>query len=739
MVIELKVSGQVIESFQVKSIDSADLYIKPELISADSLSKKRGDELNRFTHKAIKKIIIDSISGLKKRLTNDISISLAHVHKPDKPLIIIKNGIISYNYTYRSSLDTPYLENNVEQHLVSISANILLAQKIPLRVSVYERRTNSIYFRNYTDAHIEFNAPEFRRLQSERLTKYYSALISQLQDPNLKPGMEFQQKKVVDLKGYLNSPEMIKKFLQSKEIVINKDELEGSPEHKDSVIKEDSAFIALYEGWQQEVKTAQDSCDSLKNKYIQVTKKIGQLQQLFKRNINFPGGSRAITESLNEAGIHDKHFERSVNTLYAIRTFAIGKTVPDYTSLTVQNIGVNGINAEINKNNLYAAVVAGFIDFRVRDFIFNKNQYQPSRQYVSAVRIGWGRKEGNHIILTGYQGQKQLFSSQALNNTASISGISIESQFLLNRNIRFIAEVAQSVIAPTQGLLIDSIRKGFSLKDNNSQALSLAVHSFFPKTRTRLDGQYEYQGINFQCFNAYKPNASTSAWNLKADQYFLSGILHFTAAIHKNDYANPVVLQNYSSNTIFTSITASFQKRFWPVVSIGYIPSSQYSIINNQVYESRYQAFNINVNHAYKLGTVNASTTAMYNRFYNNNRDSGFVYYNAQNLYINQSILFVKFSANLGISHTENPQYLLDVMNAGIGKTVKKNATVGMGIKLDHLNMGENKFGYYINAKVNISKIGVLSIWGERGYLPGLDNQLIKNEFMNIGFSRYFN
>jgi len=734
--VELKVAGQVSKYLPQNLHDTVDLLKKPAQVKVDSLTKKTGNGLNNLMDKAIKKIFIDSTQGFRKRSDTILGFLYKQL-TPGRPLMIIKNGFINYNYTYRSRLDTPYLEKNMEQHLANISANVLIAQKIPLRVSVYERRTNSIYFRNYTDVRVEFNATEFHRLESKRLSKSFNSLINQLKDPSLKRDMGIQQKKLADLSSYLNRPDIIKKFLQSKEAVINKDELTGSPEHKDSVIKEASAFIALYEGNQKDVKNAGQSYDSLKNKYILITKKIQQLQKLFKRNINFPGGSVAIIHSLKEEGLHDRHFERLVNNLYAIRTLAIGKTMPNYTSLTVQNIGVSGINAEINKKNLYTAVVAGFIDFRVRDFVFNN--LPVSKQYVSAGRLGWGRREGNHIILTGYQGRKQLFSSQAINNTASISGLSLESQFILNRNICFIAEVAQSAIAPSPGILIDSSRKGFSLKDKSSNAYSLQVRSYFPRTRTGIDGFFEHQGINFQCFNAYKANGSTNAWNLKADQYLFSGILHFTAAIHKNDYANPLIQQNYNSNTVFTNVTATFHKRLWPVVSAGYIPSSQYSIINNEVYESRYQEFTMNVNHNYKLGTSNASSTVMYNHFYNDGADSGFFYYNAKNIYLNQNILFAKYSANISISHTENPQYLLDVMQAGFGKSFKKNTSVALGVKLDHLNTEENKFGYFINIRAAISKIGILNAWAEKGYLPGIGNKLIKNEFLNVGFTRFFN
>ena len=736
---DLKAILQGKDSSLLKSLDSATVFKKPALFSKDSLAKKGTTTLkNLFTSKINKNILPPSpLTSFKKPLADSITKSLYKKILPGKPFIVIKNGLVNYNYTYRSGLDTPYLESNLQQHLANISANVLVAQKFPLRVSVFERRSNSVYFRNYTDVRVEFNAPEFRRLQAERMEKYFNALIGQLLDPNLKPGMYLQQKIISNLTGYLNSPAIIKKFLQSKETIINKNELSGTPAYKDSLIRKDSAFIAYYDKKQKEVKKAEQDYDSLRSQYVVASKKIQRLRQIFKRNINSPAGSETMVQSLREAGLHDRHFEKLIHTLYSVRTLTIGKTMPNYTNLTVKNVGINGINAEFNNKNLYWAVVAGIVDFRARDFIFNK--YQSSHQYVTAVRVGWGRKEGNHIIFTAYKGQKQLFSSQVQNNVTPVFGLSVESQFVITRNIRLIAEVAQSSMAPSAGVLIDSVHKGFSLKDNNSKAWSFQLYSYFPHTRTRVDGLYEHQGINFQCFNAYKTNASTDAWSLKADQYLFSNILHLTAAIHKNDYSNPLIQQNYNSNTIFTTFTATFYKRFWPIVSVGYIPSSQYSIINNQVYESRYQAFNINVSHLYKLGTVNASTTAMYNRFYNDSRDSGFVYYNAHNLYVNQNILFTKFTANVSISHTQNPVYLLDVMEAGITRNIKKISSVGFGVKLDHLNSDENKLGYYVNAKATIAKVGVLNVWGETSYLPGIDNKLIKNEFMNIGFTRYFN
>jgi hypothetical protein len=710
--------------------------IKLPRFSKDSLNTNTASYLTKLLQNKINALSVRKPVFKSQRPNYDtLPASIINSLKASSPFIVFKSGVANYNYSYRSNLDTPFIANNIQQHFATLSANVLVAQKFPLKVSIYERRSNSDYFRNYTDVRIDFDESEFHRLQSQKLSKNFDDIINKLKEPDLKPRMEIQQLILKELNAYLNQPEIIKKYLQSKETIINKKELSGSEGYRDSVIVRDSVFIATYEKKQKDALKAERSFDSLKNKYEAIGKKIARLKYIFKRNINSSQGSKTILESLKESGLDDRHFDKSIRNLYIVKKFSIGKTMPDYTNLTLKNIEINGLNIETNKNNLYTAIATGFINFNARDFVFNNQR--PVKQYVTAGRIGWGTKNGNHVIFTGYSGRKQLFSSVTQNNSSNIYGLSVESQFIVSKNIGIIGEIAQSKILQEPYIFIDSSIKKPFFQDNTSKAWALQVHSYFPLTRTRIEGLYEHQGINFQSFNPYKINAKTNSWNVKADQLLFSGTLHLTAGVKNNDYVNPFVQQNYSSNSIFTTLTATLQKRFWPLISVGYIPSSQYSIINNQIYESRYQTFTVNANRSYKIGLVKGLTTIMYNRFFNSSTDSGFIYYNAKNIYINQNIVFAKFSAIAGVSHTQNSQYILDVMQAGLSKSVKRVGTVTAGIKLNHLNNLENEIGYYVSAASSIARWG-FNIWGERSFIPGWGNILVKNEFINIGFTRYF-
>ena len=75
------------------------------------------------------------------------------------------------------------------------------------------------------------------------------------------------------------------------------------------------------------------------------------------------------------------------------------------------------------------------------------------------------------------------------------------------------------------------------------------------------------------------------------------------------------------------------------------------------------------------------------NKFYNNNSDTGFIYYNATNTYLAQSFFFNSFTANVGASYTSNSNYSLQILDAGIQPNFPKFGTVGVGIKINNYNI----------------------------------------------------
>jgi hypothetical protein len=179
--------------------------------------------------------------------------------------------------------------------------------------------------------------------------------------------------------------------------------------------------------------------------------------------------------------------------------------------------------------------------------------------------------------------------------------------------------------------------------------------------------------------------------------------------------------------------------RKWPVITVGYQPLSQYTKVDDQVIENRFQTFNATLYHLYPVKQLKMATTVMVNKFYNNNADTVFLYYNATNTYFTQTFYFNSFTANAGISYTKNSNYTLQVMDGGIQPNIPRFGTLGVGIKINNFNHALIKAGGYVSANIRISKQDILFVSYEHGYLPGNKNGLVRNEMGTVQFIKTFN
>lgn len=330
--------------------------------------------------------------------------------------------------------------------------------------------------------------------------------------------------------------------------------------------------------------------------------------------------------------------------------------------------------------------------------------------------------------------------SNSENTTAfSVYGMSLESQWAISRNHKLTGEIAQSVSPDLISSTGSNEKATFHLNDTKNKAYSLKLSSSFPETRSKLEAFYQYKGINFQSFSSYYSNAVSSSWRLKADQWFWQRRFHFVFSVAKNNYDNPYLPVRYDGNTVFKNFSVSFRSNRWPSLSLGYIPSSQLSYVNDKVYENYYQTFNLNVSHRYKLGLAQGFSVLSMNRFYNDSRDSGFLYYNARNIFFTQNIQFLSYAANINISKSINSQYNLTTLDGGASARVWKYSSIGVGVKINQLNNQSLKVGVYGNERIVIPRVGEINAWIEKAYLPGMNGHLIKSELYNIGFTHYFN
>lgn len=653
----------------------------------------------------------------------------------NEPFLSLNGGYISYIMEHRSFIDTPFSEHNITQHLITGQMNVTIAGNYPVRITYTERESNSNYFRDYRDVRVEFNIQEFQRIRSLRDQKYIQSLMSQVRSPVLKPSLDYSNLRLAQVNNWLGNNQVLGRLIQAREKILNSQFVDTSLLKKDSAYQWAAWFLRVYDRMvrkQQEVKSFRDS---VQQEFLRNEEQVYLLQKLIKGNASSLTDRQNVERILKEHNLEDKRIEKILNRVQSLRALAAGKVIPNYSDLTLKNINVNGVNFEYY-NKFYFAFSGGAVDYRARDFFQVRQKGKP--QFVFASRFGYGAPEGNHAYLTAFRGKRQLLSSSVNSLAQTVYGLSFESQLVFNRNHKITGEIAQSASPNMVPQIRPENKSDFHFNDARNKAYSLRLNSYFPSTRSRLEAFYQYRGINFQSFSSYYSNADAGSWHIKADQWLWKRKLHLNASVSKNTYTNPYVPVRYDGSMIYKNINMIFKANKLPSLSFGYMPSSQLSSVNGQVYESYYQSFSLLSSHQYKIGLAMAVSMVSYNRFFNQSRDSGFLFYNARYFYFNQHIQFLSYNTQFSISRTVNQQYKLTTLEAGAGATVFKHSSVNIGVRINQLNNQSLQVGLYGRERINIPKIGELSAWIDKAYIPGSNGQLIKNELYSIGLTHFF-
>jgi hypothetical protein len=642
------------------------------------------------------------------------------------------SGYVSYNWMYRAGNDSSFVDNNVSQQVISGSFNATISNVLPVRVTYFERRSNSPFFKNFRDVTVDVDVQRYRQLRTQKALNKLDRYYKKFEDPQLPNAIKAVGQKLNRYKNFLNDPGIISELIHSKETLIRKEFPDTSRRYIDSATGRACQFIRLYDTLKASQARYTKTLDSLTGIYQAVKQKA----ETFGRLLNSKTISAQEIEQLSESyGKDDKNIKQLRQAYSGLKRLSIGRTYPGFSNLTLQNINVNGVNLEYVKGNYFIAAAAGLVDFRIRDFLFT--QQKLSRQYVYSARLGYGSQSSDNVILTYFRGRKQLFGGNLQQPVTDIQGVSVSAQFFIDKYVRLYGEVAQSGVPYALGGN-NSSKPVIALTDNSQRAYAAGINAAILHTQTTVDGYYQHTGLNYQSFNSFQYNATTNSWSFRLEQFAWKRQLALQVAFRKNDFVNPLVLQRYNANTVFKSFTLSLRKPQWPLLSLGYLPASQYTVVGSQVYENHYQTLMGSISHQYKLGIIRASTLFSFSHFYNDNRDSGLVYYNSTNFFANQTFLFSRFTATVNVSGMNNGRHQLIVLEEGLSATFLKTINAGFAIKVNNLNKNINKVGFNTRVRASIKKLGELNVWMEQSYLPALQQEFYKYEVYNIGFIRYF-
>jgi hypothetical protein len=681
--------------------------------------------------------------------------------KPPRIPFLQVHGNIMYNVNYYSNIDTPYNEQDIYQHTVQTYLDITVKGQYPMRVYLTNRFTNSKLFRNFSDLNFNYNNTQFtQKIKTQIREKFLASLPSPTAPDSLKNELDASIKKLRALDGWIKNPGLIQKMVEERERAMRdslKMKLDTSfrlqaPQSaalKDSVLARlNIDSTSIYKQYAQKKQQA----DSLRNRIAALQQMVkaakGQSQEAVNKtcsDIEQAKNPAKLKEIMERNHIGDSILPKGYKTLMAIRSFGIGRSVVNYSELSAKNISVNGFQAEYNPDAYYA-VATGSVDYRFRDFIV-KGPKQ-SGQYLTVLRYGRGLKDGNNIIFTWFGGRRQLYNAgtvdtqqvQTQTPSSGLMGFTIEGTYRLTKNIMLTAEVAKSSYPV---YVRDSTGKNslpsqmLEMSNRHNEAYSLKADGVFPKTQTTVKGTFKRLGANFQSFSTFTDGSAQTAWSASVQQLFFKRQLTLTLGANTNDFSNPFIGSQYKSTTVFKSVQATWRRNKWPIVSVGYFPSSQITKLGDGHYqENLFYTLTGNVTHTYNMQRIMMNSALVYTQFYNRSTDSGFVYFNTKNLLLSQSAFMQQFTLQANASGAFNQDYKLYTMEGRALYNINKYISIGGGLKYNYqTSYNIEQLGYSAETTLQIPKLGQIQFSAEKGFIPGMNKQLVPN---NTGRATYF-
>jgi hypothetical protein len=695
-----------------------------------------------------------------------------------QPALLQIHGDVLYDYMYRSFVDTPYYQKGLSQHTVQANLQIVYKDHLPMRVVIRQRISNSPFFRDRFDLNLGLTDKMLMNRIRQRLTADAQRLIAGRLDSlhtlqkELLSKVDEYRNKANGLRKQLEDPSKYASLVQTRERFIESRvktltaEQQQQPDVEelkrqvmkqyDSLIKQGMSFfaqdtvaypeIAALQRLKAGQKDMEQKLDSASQQLKKVQEALKQNEQLARQALAGVRDQVSLEKYLKENPEMSSSMPKGWRSLMAIKNVGIGRSWVDYSELTVKNISLTGAHAELNPGNLYVAAGVGRVDARYRDFVIANRKRMPA-QSLQFVRVGWGRKEGNNIIFTYYSGKRALvnFLTDSAGSTSTprnkVMGLSIEGQLKLSEHHGLVVEIARSSFSPTVNTERQPAygKQLFNVSDRSNEAYAVRWRSYFPQTSTTVDAFYRKSGERFQSFNLQPVNSQQESYAVKLKQLFWKKQLQVEAGLRKNDFSNAYLNPGLQSKTVFKSIMATVRVPKYPVLTVGYYPSSQLTLLDNQVLvENQYNTLTGVLSYAYRMKNTGMATNVSYLRFYNQPGDTSFIYYNATSWSVNHSFFLKNLQLQTGFSYAGQEGLKVTTWEQSAMYQLKEWLGVQGGLKYNRVQPAQQLWGGTGGLTVAIKWLGRIQFLYERSYLPGSRRQLLPMDMGRINFYRTF-
>ena len=140
--------------------------------------------------------------------------------------VIPLHGDITYDFFYRSAIDTPFAGNNIQQHNVRANIQVLLAKKLPVLLQINTRQSNSPWFKNYTDLNLQFDGHAYNNaVKDELLNRISKQITTQYAETALLKELQDQEKLQAVRGNWLEDTRQLQGLVESRQVLERANEL----------------------------------------------------------------------------------------------------------------------------------------------------------------------------------------------------------------------------------------------------------------------------------------------------------------------------------------------------------------------------------------------------------------------------------------------------------------------------------------------------------------------------------
>lgn len=678
------------------------------------------------------------------------------------------HGNISYDFFYRSRIDTPFNQNDLQQHTEKIYLDMVLLEKYPVKASFVLRQSNSTYARNFTDPSFQFDPYSYRKnLKQELLSSLTRSLGRVPELKAIEALLLAKEKELLALKGWLENPATLQKIIEERERQYGKqfitpnapapaaasssmtagDRFRNSPPFNNPAPPNplaDSNTVSIskqYENKQARADSLQKNVESLRQREDSLHNAVQKNISATKQKITAAGNENDLMKIAAANGLEIKDRNKLQKKLAGLRSFNIGRSIVNYTELTAKDISVTGMNAAYNPS-YYIAFAAGKIDYRFRDF-YSKRKNNNNGQYLLLGRFGFGNPDKRALIMTIFKGQKnpsEFVLNDSVPNHIGIIGYSVEAILKKNAYSGISLEVAKST-KPVAGNPPGNKQLAalWHFSDQSNAGINIKGQTRIRQTNTNLSGFIRKTGQTFQSFSLFTYNSDQLSWLIKAEQYFFKERLGLTGMLRRNDFMNPYTEKTYKSSTVFKSMLLNLRVPKYPTLSIGYYPGTQLFIVNKETLrESAYYLLNGSMAYSYFYKRTGMNSSLIYSRYFNQATDSGFLSYKGISYYAMQTIFFRKFQLQAGYAYNSQPGLRFSTVEGSADYSLNRSFKIGLGTKYNKVFQGKDFWGERIQLLSEIGKLGRLQLQYEKSYLPTITHTLFAVEIGRVSWYKYF-